>query len=1596
MTPALDPVRRTVGPVADPLLAAAALARAATGPYVVYEQARRWTFASGARAELTMDAREIRLRTGSTTVVEPVGAEPLQQVSRLLATLPFPGWRAVGWAAYELHAVVSGNTATAGDRTVLHLVVPEREVDLDPAGARLAATDAEGLDALAAGLAATAPTRPPGGALDVAATGGEAYRAAVAAAVRDIRDDRLQKVILSRVVPVPDEIDLVDSYVAGRRGNTPARSFLLDLGGLAATGFSPETVVEVGADGRVSTQPLAGTRALLGDPVADLARRVELLGDPKEIFEHAISVRLAQDELAGVCRDDSVFVEEFMNVQERGSVQHLASRVTGRLAEGRNAWHALAALFPAITASGIPKAPAFELIAEHEEHPRGLYSGAVLSVGSDGSLDAALVLRTVFSQGGRTWLRAGAGIVAPSTPEREFEETNEKLRSISRFLVPARAPAGSEGQTQVTGPDLSVEGLRATAAELTEEDAETISADANLFELGLESIALMQLVASWRRAGVEVNFAELAETPTLDGWSKLLSSRRAEPAVPAAPVAPAEPAADDFPLATLQHAYWIGRSPAQRLGGVAAHLYTEFDGADVDPERLATALERLVARHGMLRAVVTDNGRQHIAATSGWRGLTVHDLRTVSAEERERRLEEVRDANSHQLLDIEAGEVFATALSLLPGGRTRLHFDVDMVAADAVSYRIMLSDLAALYAADGDDAAADLPSLEYDFARYRAARPQLRAQARDRAAAWWRDRLPTLPGAPELPAAPTPAGAADRPASTRSTRRSVLLPAAERSALTDAARVHGLTPAMVVATAFAEMIGAWSAQSRFLLNVPLFDREPVHPDVAHVVGDFTGSVLLEIDLTEPLTFVERARRVQARMHADAAHADYTGVEVLRDLTRSSGEQVVAPVVFTSALALGDLFGAAVHEHFGDPVWILSQGPQVVLDAQVTELAGGLLLNWDARVGELADGVVDAMFDAFAALMSRLAHDATAWTVPVGGLVPQAALGARAAANDTAAPRSHRRLHDGFFAHAATEPSAVAVLGARTVTYGELADEALRIAAALVERGVAPGDPVAVTLPKGAGQVAAVLGVLAAGGVYVPVDAAQPAARAARIADVAGYSVVVDASFEAAGPPLAAPIAGAEEDLAYILFTSGSTGEPKGVEVPHRAAMTTIDDLIDRFDIGAGDRTLALSGLDFDLSVFDLFAPLSVGGAVVTTPGDDRRDVESWGPTVAEHGVTILNCVPPLLDMLLASGTPLGESLRLVLLGGDRVGVDLPGRLAAAAPGARFVGLGGTTETAIHSTVCEVVDANVPDDWRCVPYGTPLSNVACRVVDQLGRDCPDWVPGELWIGGDGVARGYRGDPVRTADRFVELDGRRWYRTGDLARYRGDGTLEFLGRRDNQVKIRGFRVELGEVEAALAAVPGVTGAAAVVVGTATLAAAVAGPGLDADVVRDAVRDALPSHMVPEKVVVLDALPLTGNNKIDRTAVRALAAQALGTEPVAVEPARTPVERVIATVWRDTLGVEQVGVHDEFFAIGGDSVLATSIVAALREALDTRSVSVRSLFGAPTVGGLAAAMVAAEDDPQRLDAVAQVWLEVAELSDDEVAALLAGADE
>ncbi|WP_205855821.1 salicylate synthase [Phytoactinopolyspora endophytica] len=431
----------------DPAETAVRLARSGIAEeYVVYERAGTWYFAAGPGAELTMDARHLRLSAGGHAWNVPTtGDNPLQGVAQALSAVPRPDWRCHGWAAFELAHLLHGDAAAAGTEPLLHLMFPMVDVELTPGQARIRGATPDWVrrlpDLVTAPEPASATTE-----LSLPAADPQPYHRAVAHTVRDIRDRRLEKAVLSRVVPLPDqpELDLIASYLAGRRRNTPARSFLFDTGGWRAAGFSPETVVEVDSAGQVRSQPLAGTRAFGSDATENLRLREELLGDAKEVHEHAISVRLAADEVGAICRPGSVAVTEFMSVQERGSVQHLASRVTGLLRDGETAWSALAALFPAVTVTGAPKPAALRTIRSRESEPRGLYGGAVLMAEGDGSLDAALALRTVFQRGGRSWLRAGAGVMSQSVPDREWEETCEKLRSIAPHLRARRAaPAGS-------------------------------------------------------------------------------------------------------------------------------------------------------------------------------------------------------------------------------------------------------------------------------------------------------------------------------------------------------------------------------------------------------------------------------------------------------------------------------------------------------------------------------------------------------------------------------------------------------------------------------------------------------------------------------------------------------------------------------------------------------------------------------------------------------------------------------------------------------------------------------------------------------------------------------------------------------------------------------------------------------------------------------------------------------------------------------------------------------------------------------------------------------------------------------------------------
>lgn len=1147
---------------------------------------------------------------------------------------------------------------------------------------------------------------------------------------------------------------------------------------------------------------------------------------------------------------------------------------------------------------------------------------------------------------------------------------------------------------------LSLETMRDDLARVLGMPAESISDDADLIGLGLDSVRAMRLVAQWRRRGGGVRFADLASATTLAQWWEVVSAASGPAAAGPGPGGPSSARPDriqrsggcttaseapvdfsarlaaPFPLTPVQHAYWVGRRDDQVLGGVGCHAYLELDTPDtIDPARLEAAGRALVARHEMLRARFLDDGTQSISDQDAWPGVTVHRIGRPDDSLR------LRERLSHRLLDASRGELFDLQLSRFEDGGSRLHVEVDFLAADVVGLRILLDDLAALYLRPDQP----LAPLRLTFAEYQRRHLERLRIDRDRDHEWWRERTADLPGPPQLPLAVDPA----RVGRPRFVRRESWLPRSAWDAVTGKARAAGVTPAMVLAAAYGEVLGRWSSQRRFVLNLPVFARdESLHPDVARLVADFTDLLLLPVDLTETAGFGDRARGLQRSFRDAAEHTAYSGVEVLRDLSRY-GEAGSGAAVFACNLG-NELITDSVRQAFGKPGFMITQTPQVWLDHQINEYPDGLHLALDAVEELFPPGVLDGIFDSYVALLNRLPD--SDWGQPVIIELPGGQQRVRAAANATGEPAAGGLLHRAFFEHARTDPDRTAVIcGERELSYGDLADQALRIGAALRRRGVRPGDAVAITMPRGAARIAAVLGVLAIGGAYVPVGLDQPPHRRSLVLERAQTLITCAESrtglldHESAlttaealtGQPLPEPVECDPAAVAYVIFTSGSTGEPKGVEVSHRAAWNTIDDVVQRWGVGCADRVLAVSALEFDLSVFDVFGMLGCGGSLVVVSEEDVRDAQAWARLCDRHRVTVWNSVPMLLEMLLAAcqQRPLPEDLRLALVSGDWAAVDLPARLRAASDDrCRLQVLGGATEAAIWSNFFP--GDRVQPGWPAIPYGRPLRGQRFRVVNDTGEDCPDWVAGELWIGGAGVAVGYRGDEELTADRFVRTGADRWYRTGDRGRYWPDGTLELLGRVDTQVtqvKIRGHRIELGEIEAALESAPQVHQAVVVAPGTRTnrrlvgfIAPASAEPGR----VKEHLSRRLAPYAIPALIVPVDEMPLTRNGKIDRAALRRRA-EGHAAEPARLPP-RGPVEAEVADLWATLLDTPTVLRGDDFFGLGGDSLIATRLIAELRRRHYTGA-TLSGLFGSPELSEFAALLTPGDGAAEHAGAMA-----------------------
>ncbi|WP_461712541.1 non-ribosomal peptide synthetase [Streptomyces sp. DSM 41029] len=1026
-----------------------------------------------------------------------------------------------------------------------------------------------------------------------------------------------------------------------------------------------------------------------------------------------------------------------------------------------------------------------------------------------------------------------------------------------------------------------------------------------------------------------------------------------------------------FPASSGQERLWFLRE-LDTSGGAAYHLHAAFAAADrLDRVVLQRALNHVVARHESLRTRVAHHkGRLVQAVVPGAQvTISVVDVEDRDGDGGHAEARRISARESRRPFSLEHGPLLRMSLLALPAGDHILLATLHHIVADAWSISLLLGELAECYRAIAEGEEPQLPELSLQYADFTVWQREWEQSDEFRShLGYWHKQLE---GAPTLLELPT-----DHPRPTVQTFQGDtvrdVVPADLAQALRRRAHEHDSTLFMVMYSALQLLLERYTGQSDFLIGTPMANR--VRPELQQTIGFFANTVVLRSDLDGDPTVAELIARTRRTCLDAYAHQDVPFENLIAELhpERTPGHNPLFQTLFAledsayTTFSLGGVELTRLDGGTGSAKFDLSlfvvDGDELTLRAEYnTALFDRTSIERLVRHYRRALEFVADNPDLPISELSLLG-DGDLEIVVAGG-------------RGVEAPVNGVSVHGLFESVAAESPDRVAARDdGRVLTYGELDAWASGVAGVLAGRGVGPGDVVGVCLPRSVELVAVLLGVWKAGAAYVPLDPVYPAARTAAVVGDAGPAVVVSRSgVMPAGVEADCPVVLLDEvdissavavpgvsvdpgDLAYVLYTSGSTGVPKGVEIAHRNVLNLLVWAHDTFGAEELSAVAATTSVCFDLSVFELFAPLTCGGSVVLV--ENALEL----PAVDER-ISLVNSVPSAVAELVARDVfPAG--VQTVCMAGEPFSSELVGRLRAG--GVELVlNLYGPSETTTYSTGAEL------GEWTRdpVPIGRPTHNTWVVVVDSRMRPVPHGVLGELCIGGSGVARGYRARPALTGGRFVPdpfggVPGARLYRTGDLVR-QYETHLEFVGRVDHQVKVRGFRIELGEIETVLNAHPAVREAVVQVrsdgatgdrlVGY-TVPVAAAPEGEFARELREFIAQRLPSYMIPAGFVLLDRLPRTPNGKVDRG--RLPSAERLTVVSGDRVRPRNDTEEHVVRIWADLLDLpaDDFGIHDNFFELGGDSLLASRMAQILGERFRVR-IPVREVFTEATPARFAA---------------------------------------
>ncbi|HEY0735637.1 MAG TPA: amino acid adenylation domain-containing protein [Herpetosiphonaceae bacterium] len=1125
------------------------------------------------------------------------------------------------------------------------------------------------------------------------------------------------------------------------------------------------------------------------------------------------------------------------------------------------------------------------------------------------------------------------------------------------------------------------------------------------FDLGGHSLLATQVLSRIRDTfNTTLSLGEFFDAGTIAGIAQRIATATAAPAEDTLATIPVAARDGELPLSFAQQRLWF----LQHLDPESAAYHMPFavhlSGA-LSYAVLEQSITAIVQRHEALRtAFIAPEGTPYqVIVPPQPIPLPLVDLESMPAAEREAEIQRLLLDQAQQPFDLTEGRLLRCLLIRLGPDEHIVAITVHHIAADGWSMGVFIRELATLYATfSGARSQRDqlqLPDLTIQYADYAVWQRQLlQEDVLEAALAYWRQQLAGLPEGLALPT--------DRPRPAVQTfngaRYLHVLPQPLSADLVTLSQREGVTLFMTLLGAFQILLSRYSGQDDIVVGSPIAGR--THVALEHLIGLFVNTLVLRTDLRGNPTLqdvLHRVREVALGAYAQQ-HVPFERlvdeIQVNRDLSRSPLFQVLFTLQNTPVgeLSLPELTLRPLPPNFTAAKFDLS--------FEIVEHAHGLHVGieyntdlFDAATIERLASHYQTVLETFVGNPAqRLSHIELLSTAERQLMIED--WNATASAYPIEA-----RIHDLVMAQAARTPDAIAArFRDQVLTYRELQVRAQRLAGHLQTLGVGPDVRVGLCVERSLDLLVGVVGILAAGGAYIPLDPAYPAERLAFILsdahapvlvtqrdlldtlpDVSRTTRIVCLEDLPARATTELQSHGSADNLAYVIYTSGSTGRPKGVQIPHRAAVNFLHAMLQQPGLSARDRLLAVTTLSFDIAALELFLPLIVGAQVVIAPREVVTDGQQLAHLLVAEAITVMQATPATWRLLLHAGWE-GQPGLKILCGGEPLPRALADQLLAG--GMQLWNMYGPTETTIWSSLAPIE----PADDR-IPIGGPIANTQLYVLDRQMQLLPLGVPGELYIGGDGLARGYHNRPDLTAERFVPNPfsanpGARMYRTGDLMRYREDRTLDFLGRIDHQVKVRGFRIELGEIETALRQHEHVREAVVMVRhdgGDARLVAYVVGEQTNQETkeqstetlpspaavgegkersdrgeglvpnLREFLQSRLPEYMIPSLVMQIDALPLTPNGKIDRAALPAPDTTRVTSAEAFVAP-RTPVEQQLAAIWAEILGLERVSIHDRFFELGGDSIRSIQVITKANHA--GIPIAPKHLFSHPTIAQLA----------------------------------------